>query len=111
MLPSSLRLRASQRIARSLSSSPRNLSTSAPRHAQITLEIDGVQVEVEQGSALIQACEKAGTSSSPSLVLESHLGEPHWRLLALASPDHTVEGSSVGGVKGVSAIAAAGEWS
>lgn len=28
----------------------------------ITLEVDGKQVEIEQGSSLIQACEKAGAS-------------------------------------------------
>ncbi|GAA6036527.1 hypothetical protein JCM8097_003548 [Rhodosporidiobolus ruineniae] len=57
MLSRSLRA-ASQRqrrLARSFASSSRAL-------AEITLEIDGVPVTVEQGSALIQACEKAGAT-------------------------------------------------
>lgn len=37
-------------------------STSSIRNAMIELEIDGKKVEVEQGSALIQACEKAGAT-------------------------------------------------
>lgn len=38
----------------------RSFASTAPRRAEIELEIDGKKVKVEQGSALIQACEKAG---------------------------------------------------
>ncbi|WWC69611.1 NADH dehydrogenase (quinone), G subunit [Kwoniella pini CBS 10737] len=40
----------------------RLLSTSAPRQADITLTIDGKEVTVPQGTALIQACEQAGAA-------------------------------------------------
>lgn len=40
----------------------RLLSSSQPRQAEIELEVDGVPVRIEQGSALIQACEKAGAT-------------------------------------------------
>ncbi|OCF55257.1 NADH dehydrogenase (quinone), G subunit [Kwoniella mangroviensis CBS 10435] len=40
----------------------RLLSTTAPRQADITLTIDGKEVSVPQGTALIQACEKAGAA-------------------------------------------------
>ncbi|GAA5978601.1 hypothetical protein JCM21900_000763 [Sporobolomyces salmonicolor] len=53
--PLSAAARTLHRSARSLSSSPR-------RQAEITLEVDGVPVTIEQGSALIQACEKAGAT-------------------------------------------------
>ncbi|GJN93399.1 hypothetical protein Rhopal_006454-T1 [Rhodotorula paludigena] len=51
-----------QRIASSRRAlgATRALSTTQPRRADITLEIDGVPVTVPQGTALIQACEKAG---------------------------------------------------
>ncbi|GAA5860190.1 hypothetical protein JCM8547_009220 [Rhodosporidiobolus lusitaniae] len=66
MLSPALRNSAQRRIARSLAarspSAAKALSSSAPRNAEITLEIDGVNVTVEQGSALIQACEKAGAT-------------------------------------------------
>lgn len=39
----------------------RSLSSTSARHAEmIQLEVDGVPVEIEQGSSIIQACEKAG---------------------------------------------------
>jgi len=38
----------------------RSLSTTPRRQAEITLEVDGVPVTIEQGASLIQACEKAG---------------------------------------------------
>ncbi|PLW06115.1 hypothetical protein PCANC_05455 [Puccinia coronata f. sp. avenae] len=41
---------------------PNHFSSSARHHAEIELEIDGKKVTVEQGSALIQACEKAGAT-------------------------------------------------
>ncbi|WRT66977.1 NADH dehydrogenase (quinone), G subunit [Kwoniella shivajii] len=40
----------------------RLLSTTVPRQADITLTIDGKEVSVPQGTALIQACEKAGAA-------------------------------------------------
>lgn len=38
----------------------RHISSTAPRQADITLTVDGKEVTVPQGSALIQACEAAG---------------------------------------------------
>ena len=38
----------------------RPFSISASRRAEIEITIDGKKVMVEQGAALIQACEKAG---------------------------------------------------
>jgi len=40
----------------------RPLSSTAPRCAEVELEIDGKKVSIEAGSALIQACEKAGVT-------------------------------------------------
>ncbi|KDQ56565.1 hypothetical protein JAAARDRAFT_132125 [Jaapia argillacea MUCL 33604] len=39
----------------------RGISATAPRQADITLTVDGKEVTVPQGSALIQACEAAGS--------------------------------------------------
>ncbi|GAA5914671.1 uncharacterized protein JCM6883_001036 [Sporobolomyces salmoneus] len=44
------------------STSTRALSSTARRQADVTLEVDGVSVTVPQGTALIQACEKAGAT-------------------------------------------------
>ncbi|KAK0499140.1 Ndufs1, NADH-ubiquinone oxidoreductase 75kD subunit (775) [Armillaria luteobubalina] len=44
------------------SSSRRNISSTSVRHADITLTVDGKEVTVPQGSALIQACEAAGAA-------------------------------------------------
>ncbi|KAL1997827.1 hypothetical protein VTN02DRAFT_668 [Thermoascus thermophilus] len=41
---------------------PRTLATTAPRAAEVELTIDGKKVSIEAGSALIQACEKAGVT-------------------------------------------------
>ncbi|KAI9609497.1 hypothetical protein H4Q26_007454 [Puccinia striiformis f. sp. tritici PST-130] len=41
---------------------PNHFSSTARHQAEIELEIDGKKVTVEQGSALIQACEKAGAT-------------------------------------------------
>ncbi|KAI5477651.1 NADH dehydrogenase (ubiquinone) Fe-S protein 1 [Pseudohyphozyma bogoriensis] len=46
----------------STSSSAAAFSSSAARRAEITLEVDGVPVTIEQGSSIIQACEKAGAT-------------------------------------------------
>ncbi|KAL3459876.1 hypothetical protein BJX64DRAFT_264328 [Aspergillus heterothallicus] len=40
----------------------RTFATTAPRSAEVELTIDGKKVSVEAGSALIQACEKAGAT-------------------------------------------------
>ncbi|KAE8375879.1 hypothetical protein BDV26DRAFT_266805 [Aspergillus bertholletiae] len=40
----------------------RSFATTAPRLAEVELTIDGKKVSVEAGSALIQACEKAGVT-------------------------------------------------
>ncbi|KAJ1562753.1 hypothetical protein HK405_008345, partial [Cladochytrium tenue] len=39
---------------------PRFFSSTGARHAEVELFIDGKPVKIEQGSAIIQACEKAG---------------------------------------------------
>lgn len=60
-----LRLSVNPRLPRAAAKVPsavRTLASTAPRRADITLEVDGVPVTVPQGSALIQACEKAGAS-------------------------------------------------
>ena len=41
---------------------PRSFSTTARRRAEVELTIDGKKVSIEAGSALIQACEKAGVT-------------------------------------------------
>ncbi|KAJ5580915.1 NADH-ubiquinone oxidoreductase 78 kDa subunit [Penicillium hetheringtonii] len=49
--------------ARSFQGPPtRTFATTAPRAAEVELTIDGKKVSVEAGSALIQACEKAGAT-------------------------------------------------
>jgi NADH dehydrogenase (ubiquinone) Fe-S protein 1 len=40
----------------------RQFSSSARRSAEVELTIDGKKVSIEAGSALIQACEKAGVT-------------------------------------------------
>ncbi|ORY86759.1 NADH-ubiquinone oxidoreductase 75 kDa subunit [Leucosporidium creatinivorum] len=54
--------RALPSLPRAASAPLRSLSSTAARQAEIQLEVDGVQVSVEQGSSLIQACEKAGAT-------------------------------------------------
>ncbi|KIW42858.1 NADH-ubiquinone oxidoreductase 78 kDa subunit, mitochondrial [Exophiala oligosperma] len=56
-------LRAAARSRRPLSSSAtRSFASSARRPAEVELTIDGKKVSIEAGSALIQACEKAGVT-------------------------------------------------
>jgi NADH dehydrogenase (ubiquinone) Fe-S protein 1 len=57
-------LRLSRQSTRIATPTLRQFSSSKLRSAEITLEIDGVPVTIEQGSSLIQACEKAGQSNS-----------------------------------------------
>lgn len=40
----------------------RSFATTARRQAEVELTIDGKKVSIEAGSALIQACEKAGVT-------------------------------------------------
>jgi len=54
-------------VARRVPSTSRCLSSTPKRQSDITLEVDGVSVTVPQGTALIQACEKAGTLQIPRL--------------------------------------------
>ncbi|KAM0786777.1 NADH dehydrogenase (ubiquinone) 78K chain precursor, 5-prime end [Microbotryomycetes sp. NB124-2] len=61
MLSASRRV-ASQAFARPSQYAARTFASSAVRPAEITLEVDGVNVSIEEGSSLIQACEKAGAS-------------------------------------------------
>ncbi|OCF35366.1 NADH dehydrogenase (quinone), G subunit [Kwoniella heveanensis BCC8398] len=57
------RIAATRNIARSVGGpSRRLLSTTQPRQADVTLTIDGKEVTVPQGTALIQACEQAGAA-------------------------------------------------
>ncbi|WVQ77963.1 NADH dehydrogenase (quinone), G subunit [Cryptococcus sp. DSM 104549] len=58
------RIAASRSIARQVAgpSRTRLFSTTRPRQADITLTIDGKEVTVPQGTALIQACEVAGAT-------------------------------------------------
>ncbi|KAK4631917.1 NADH-ubiquinone oxidoreductase [Fulvia fulva] len=64
---------ARQALLRSLARSPatatlnatrtaRTFATSTRRHAEVELTVDGKKVSIEAGSALIQACEKAGAT-------------------------------------------------
>ncbi|KAL1757391.1 hypothetical protein FB107DRAFT_209309 [Schizophyllum commune] len=53
---------ASSGASRSAAPKRRALSSTATRQADITLTVDGKQVTVPQGSALIQACEAAGAT-------------------------------------------------
>ncbi|TFK92543.1 NADH-ubiquinone oxidoreductase [Polyporus arcularius HHB13444] len=60
--PSSAGVLAKVVAAPSTRSSRRTFATSSPRQADITLTVDGKEVTVPQGSALIQACEAAGAT-------------------------------------------------
>ncbi|KAI9053839.1 hypothetical protein LZ554_002787 [Drepanopeziza brunnea f. sp. 'monogermtubi'] len=62
MLRNSLARSAALRTSRPSSSAARTFATSARRQAEVQLTIDGKQVSIEAGSALIQACEKAGVT-------------------------------------------------
>lgn len=56
-------LRAAARTrAAAGTNSPRSFSTTARRRAEVELTIDGKKISIEAGSALIQACEKAGVT-------------------------------------------------
>ncbi|EKD16321.1 uncharacterized protein L3040_009446 [Drepanopeziza brunnea f. sp. 'multigermtubi'] len=62
MLRNSLARSAALRTSRPSSSAARTFATSGRRQAEVQLTIDGKQVSIEAGSALIQACEKAGVT-------------------------------------------------
>ncbi|OXV08740.1 hypothetical protein Egran_03499 [Elaphomyces granulatus] len=55
-------LRAAARSKRIPRVNPRTFASTAPRGAEVELTIDGKKVSIEAGSALIQACEKAGVA-------------------------------------------------
>ena len=62
-----VRARQTSRIARtrpaaaaSVAARAAGFHSSPARRAEIELEVDGKKVSIEQGSSLIQACEKAG---------------------------------------------------
>ncbi|KAH7413356.1 NADH-ubiquinone oxidoreductase 78 kDa subunit mitochondrial precursor [Cadophora sp. MPI-SDFR-AT-0126] len=52
--------RSALRTSRQSSNAARTFATTNRRQAEVTLTVDGKQVSIEAGSALIQACEKAG---------------------------------------------------
>ncbi|TVY52546.1 NADH-ubiquinone oxidoreductase 78 kDa subunit, mitochondrial [Lachnellula cervina] len=52
--------RSALRTSRQTCNASRTFATSSRRQAEVQLTIDGKQVSIEAGSALIQACEKAG---------------------------------------------------
>jgi NADH dehydrogenase (ubiquinone) Fe-S protein 1 len=54
--------RSAWRAGRQATVAGRCLSTTASRKAEVELTIDGKKVSIEAGSALIQACEKAGVT-------------------------------------------------
>ncbi|KAM3529241.1 hypothetical protein MY4038_005490 [Beauveria bassiana] len=54
--------RTALRTGRRAASGSRAFSVSSQRHAEVELTIDGKKVSIEAGSALIQACEKAGAT-------------------------------------------------
>lgn len=55
---------------------PRPFTTTTITRAEIQLEVDGVQVSIEQGSSLIQACEKAGMLLVYSLLFTTPYSTP-----------------------------------
>lgn len=57
LLRAAVRSKATPSLARH-----RTFTTSARRNAEVELTIDGKKVSIEAGSALIQACEKAGVT-------------------------------------------------
>ncbi|KAK0122358.1 NADH dehydrogenase (ubiquinone) 78K chain precursor, 5-prime end [Cadophora gregata] len=61
MLRNSL-ARSALRTSRQSSNAARTFATTSRRQAEVTLTVDGKQVSIEAGSALIQACEKAGVT-------------------------------------------------
>ncbi|CZT11881.1 NADH dehydrogenase (ubiquinone) 78K chain precursor [Rhynchosporium graminicola] len=61
MLRSSL-ARSALRTSKQSSNAARTFATTSRRQAEVSLTIDGKQVSIEAGSALIQACEKAGVT-------------------------------------------------
>jgi 2Fe-2S iron-sulfur cluster binding domain len=56
-------LRAASRARRPASiNATRSFSSTVQRSAEVELTVDGKKVSIEAGSALIQACEKAGVT-------------------------------------------------
>ncbi|KIJ43938.1 hypothetical protein M422DRAFT_67828, partial [Sphaerobolus stellatus SS14] len=54
--------RISHRLSKPALTGLRSFTSSSARHADITLTVDGKEVTVPQGTALIQACEAAGST-------------------------------------------------
>ncbi|KAF8853509.1 NADH-ubiquinone oxidoreductase 78 kDa subunit mitochondrial precursor [Acephala macrosclerotiorum] len=54
--------RSALRTSRQSGNAARSFATSSRRQAEVQLTVDGKQVSIEAGSALIQACEKAGVT-------------------------------------------------
>jgi len=54
--------RSALRSSRQSLYAARTFATSSRRQAEVTLTVDGKQASIEAGSALIQACEKAGVT-------------------------------------------------
>ena len=64
-------------------SSLRSFSSTTTRLAEITLQVDGVSVSIEQGSSLIQACEKAGAYLVPPLCDPGEASATLWQFRAI----------------------------
>ncbi|RBQ68844.1 hypothetical protein FVER14953_21000 [Fusarium verticillioides] len=54
--------RSAWRTSRRAVNVSRTFATTSQRPAEVELTIDGKKVSIEAGSALIQACEKAGST-------------------------------------------------
>ncbi|KAH6669827.1 NADH-ubiquinone oxidoreductase 78 kDa subunit mitochondrial precursor [Halenospora varia] len=54
--------RSALRTGRQVGNASRTFATSSRRQAEVELTVDGKKVSIEAGSALIQACEKAGVT-------------------------------------------------
>ncbi|TVY81860.1 NADH-ubiquinone oxidoreductase 78 kDa subunit [Lachnellula suecica] len=61
--------RSALRTGRQSSKAARSFATTSRRPAEVQLTIDGKQVSIEAGSALIQACEKAGVTIPRKLMI------------------------------------------
>ncbi|OAA64421.1 NADH-ubiquinone oxidoreductase mitochondrial precursor [Niveomyces insectorum RCEF 264] len=61
--------RSTWRSGRQALTATRAFSATAPRPAEVELTIDGKKVSIEAGSALIQACEKAGATVPRKLMI------------------------------------------
>ena len=60
MLRTQLCRSAARAARRARGTSPRTFASTTKKQAEVELTVDGKKVSIEAGSALIQACEKAG---------------------------------------------------